>query len=66
MSLQGRYSRGGDRHPDRPKPPDKCRDGEVVLVHDAFSGTLGQVSAINDLLGTLQAALSMEEELRQP
>jgi hypothetical protein len=42
------------------------RDGEAVLVHDAFSGTLGQVSAINDLLGTLQAALSMEEELRQP
>jgi hypothetical protein len=42
------------------------RDGKAVLVHDAFSGTLGQVSAINDLPGTLQAALSREEEPWQP
>jgi hypothetical protein len=43
------------------------RDGEAVLVRDAFSGpSADQATANGDLLDTLQAALSVEDEPWQP
>jgi hypothetical protein len=43
------------------------RDGEAVLVRDAFSGpSPGQATTNADLLDTLQAALSVEDEPWQP